>query len=134
MEKRWHLMAAAGSAVLYAAALLLPTAAPFNPEFSDTTYPGYVAFETCWRILLAWESWEFEWWLLSGAWFANPAIWLATTFVALRRWRDGAIAGGCGLLLSLMVLPMYGAIIVGLPGFWAWIGSSGFLLAVTVVW
>jgi hypothetical protein len=126
---RWVVVALA--AVFYAASLLLPTATPFNPDFSDTTYPGYVAFGA-WKVVLDWAPSKIDWWLLGGAWFANPAIWLAIIFVAANYWRVAAAAACCGLLLGLVVLPRYHPIVAGLPGYWAWLSSAGILLAASV--
>ena len=115
----------------HVASFVLPTAAPFNPEFSDTTYTGYVAFGT-WKVLLDWQPWDIDWWVLGGCWFANPAVWLAIAFILVGWWRAGAIAAGCGLLLGLVVLPRYHPIIAGLPGYWAWVGSAVVLLTPSV--
>jgi hypothetical protein len=113
---------------LYAASLVLPTAAPFNPAFSATTYPGYVAFGA-WKVIFDWKPSGIDWWLLCVAWFANPAIWCALAFVAGGHWRAAGIAAACGLLLGLVLLPSYHPIVAALPGYWAWIGSAALVCA-----
>jgi hypothetical protein len=126
---RW--LVAGLAAVFYGASLLLPTAAPFNPGFSDTTYPGYAAFGA-WRVVRHWEHSNIDWWLLGGAWFANPAIWLGIVFVTAKHWRAAAATAGCGLLLGLVVLPRYYSIVSGLPGYWVWLGSAGLLVSASI--
>jgi hypothetical protein len=128
MSKAPRLLVAACAAGLYAACLVLPAAAPFNPNFNGATYPGYVALGA-WKARLYWEPWDIDWWILGTAWFANPAIWFAIAFVLGGHWRAAGIAGGCGLLLSLVVLPRFYEIVAGLPGYWTWVGSAGLLLA-----
>ena len=128
MCKRGRYLVAVSTAGLYAASMLLPAVAPFNPEFSNTTYPGYVAFRA-WKVVLDWAPGELEWWLLGAAWLANPAIWLAVVLVATGRWRAAMVAAGCGFALGLVVLPRFYPIVSGLPGYWAWIGSAGLLFA-----
>jgi hypothetical protein len=120
-------------AALYAAALDLPTYCPFNPQFSDTTYPGADAFRVGWVALTAWEPGEVDFWLLSSAWLGNPAIWAAVIAAGCGRWRVAGVGAGCGLVLCLSVLPRFGGMVAGHPGFWAWSGSAAFLLVASVL-
>ena len=128
-RKRW--LVAVCAAGLYALSMLLPTAAPFNPESNNTTYPGYVAFRA-WKVVLDWSPGELDCWLLGTAWLANPAIWLAVVLVATGRWRTAMVAAGCGFVLGLVVLPRFYPIVSGFPGYWAWIGSAALLLVASL--
>lgn len=129
MNKRWREVVVWFGVGLYLASLLLPTAAPFNPEFSDTTYAGWVAFRIGLGALLALEPFRLDWWLLGGAWLANPAIWLSIVLLAYGHCREAAKAAGCGLILSLLILPKGYVTVGGLPGYWVWVSSAALLFA-----
>ena len=118
----------ASGASLYAVCLALPTYSPFNSEFSDTVYSGADAFRCGWRMLIAWEPAEPDWWVLSAAWLANPVTCFAVVMAAAGRWRVAAIAAGCGMVLCLVVLPRFGGMVIAHPGFWAWSGSAVLIL------
>lgn len=128
-RSRWAVACCA--AAVYGAALLLPTAAPFNAAYSTTTYPGYDAFRL-WKVLFLWEPGSIDWWVLSLGWLANPAIWIAIALTAAGRPRPAGVAAGCGLVLGLAPLPWYFPMVAGLPGYWAWVGSAGLVLAAGV--
>jgi hypothetical protein len=121
------------AAVLYALALIMPTYHVFNPRISNATNPGIDAFRIGWRALTAGEWGEPDLWLLSAAWLANPAIWVAEVAVACGWWRVAGLGAGCGLLLCLTVLLRFGEMVTGHPGFWAWSGSAAFLLVASVL-
>jgi hypothetical protein len=57
--------------------------------------------------------------LIAASWLANPALWLATVFLAVRAWRLAKWAGFVALLLGfLAVWPG-----VAMVAYWLWIGS-----------
>src|SRR5688500_1958070 len=92
-------------AVLYVAALVLPAVGPLDPRFSDATYCGADAFRVGWRALLLWEPAELDWWVLSAAWLANPAVWVALVAAGCGCRRTAIVAAGAALILGLAVLP-----------------------------
>jgi hypothetical protein len=118
---------------MYAVALALPTYHVFNPRFSNTTYAGADAFRVGWRSLTAYEWREADFWLLSAAWLANPAIWVAIFAVGCGWWRAAGVSAGGGLLLCLSVLPRFNGMVAEHPGFWAWSASAAFLLVASVL-
>ena len=129
MDLRSRCAVASGAAFLYAASLMLPTASPFNQTFSDTVYAGWEAFQIGWRALLAPVLTATEWWVLAGAWIANPLIWIAYA-ATLVGWRRVCLfAASVGLVLCLLVLWWYSAMIVRYPGYWLWVGSDALLFA-----
>ena len=112
---------------LYASSLALPTAAPFNPQFSDTVYPGWHAFQGGWRALVAFEPSEPDWWVLGGAWLVNPLVWVAGVATLAARRRAAGVAAWAGVALCLPVLLRFGGIIAGHPGYWCWLVSAALL-------
>jgi hypothetical protein len=118
---------------LYAAALALPTACPFNPQFSDTTFSGADAFGVGWNALTAWEPRDADVLLLSAVWLGNPAFWFALIAAGCGWWRVSGVGAGCGLVLCLSVLTRYGGIVAPHPGFWVWSGSAAFLLVASIL-
>jgi hypothetical protein len=116
---------------MYVAALFLPTVAPFNPAFSTTTYPGYVAFRM-WKVLVEWVPEDIHWWVISLAWLANPAIWIAIVLTAAGFRRGAGAFAGCGLVLGFVPLPCGYSALGELPGYWAWVGSAGLLMAASL--
>ena len=121
------------AAAIYAVSLALPTAAPFNPQFSTTTYNGLDALQTSGQSLMAGEFAERDWWVMSAVFLANPAIWVAIIAAWRGYWWIGTAAAGSAVNLALLVLPHYGGIVMSLPGYWTWLGSAAFLL-VACVW
>jgi hypothetical protein len=111
---RWVIAGVA--AVFYVASLVLPCANPFNSP-SGTTYSGVEAFRVGWRAVTVWEPSDADWFVLSAAWLANPAIWVAVAAAHLDRWRIAAMAAGCALLLCASVLFQFGELVAGQPGF-----------------
>jgi hypothetical protein len=65
------------AAVLYIVSFFLPTAAPFNPEFSDKLLTGWDAFQAGWRAVQSFELREPDAWIFGAAWLANPLCWIA---------------------------------------------------------
>jgi hypothetical protein len=62
-------------------------------------------------------------WSVTAAWQANPAQRLAHFFVAMDRWRESTMLAAGAVVVSLNVLPRYGEIIAGMPGYWVWVAS-----------
>jgi hypothetical protein len=117
------------AAALYVASLVLPTVAPFNPQFSNTVYPGWHAFQIGWRALGTVEPHEPDWWVVGAAWLVNPLVWIAgtATLIGRRGWARAAAFAGVGLCLP--VLFRFGGIVAGLPGYWCWLASAALLAA-----
>ena len=118
---------------VYAASLALPTAAPFNPQFSDIVYPGWHAFEGGWRALVSFEPKALDWWVLGGAWLVNPLVWVAAAGTLAGRRRVAGFAGWAAVALCLPALVRFGGIIAGHLGYWCWLASA-ILLAAGSCW
>jgi hypothetical protein len=117
------------AAALYAASLALPTAAPFNPRFSGTVYPGWDAFQTGWWALVAFEPNEPDWWVLGGAWLVNPLVWVAAVATLAGRRRAAGWLAWAAVSLCLPALVQFGGMIAGQPGYWCWLASAVLLAA-----
>jgi hypothetical protein len=83
-------------------------------------------------VLLERKPGDLNWWVLGLAWLVNPAIWAAITLTVAGRRRAAGAAAGCGMVLALVTLPWYFSGVAGLPGYWAWVGSAGVVLAAAV--
>ena len=127
MGARARTAVVAVAAILYAASLLLPTAAPFNPRFSTTVYPGWHAFEGGWRALVAFEPGEPDWWVYAGACVVNPLAWVAAVATLAGRRRAAGAAAWAGVALALPVLFRLGGVIANHPGYWCWVGAVALL-------
>jgi hypothetical protein len=107
--------------MLYAASFFLPVAKPLKDN--DMVFDGTDAFEVGWNALISFKATELECWVLAGAWFANPLIWVAMIAMiagirSLCRWSSVAAAVWC-----LFALVNY-SFIAFLPGFWFWLATA----------
>lgn len=127
MGARSRTTVVAVAAALWAASLVLPTAAPFNPQFSDTVYPGWHAFQGGWRALVAFEPNEPDWWVLGGAWLVNPLVWVASVAILAGRRRAARGMACAGVALALPALLRFSGIIAAHPGYWCWLGAAALL-------
>lgn len=127
---RW--LVVGGGSVLYAAALAMPTYRSIVNSSDPPIYPGLAAFLIGLRFLIRWEPTDAWFWVLSAAWLANPAIWISLIAAACGRWRTAGIAAGCGLALCLQVLPWFGAIVAGYPGYWTWCGTAALVVGASL--
>lgn len=123
---RWFVVTA--GIAFYLAALALPSFRSILVS-SDETYTGLTAFQVGFFSLISWEPTDPWFWILSVAWFANPMILISLIAISRRRWRLAGVTAGIGLACCLQVLLCLGSIVAGCPGYWAWVGSAGFLLA-----
>jgi len=106
----------------YAASFVLPTFKALQVEL------GAEAFSIGWNSLISFESNERDYWILSFAWLANPAIWIAIIAAGFGRWRMATLAAGCGVVLCWTAMLRFSEILATYPGFWAWSGSASVLL------
>jgi hypothetical protein len=98
-------VAATAVVLVYAGSLVLPTAARFNPEF--TVYRGVDAFMDGFNVLLEWEPAKADWWILAGAWLANPLLWVAWVSMVAGWQRVCRATALLAVLLCLPVLVRY---------------------------
>ena len=101
--------------------------------FSSSYGRGIEAFLFGLATLVALEFDKFEWWMLSAAWLANPAICIAVIAIGFGRWRVGAFAASYGLAFWLAVLFCFGDVVAEHPAYWTWGASAVFLLVSAIV-
>lgn len=68
---------------------------------------------------------EREWWIVSGAWLANPLMWTAGFAIYTERRRLAVYTSCAAVVLCLAVLIELGNILVGHPGVLVLAGISG---------
>lgn len=111
----------------YLVGLAMPSCR-FTQFASEDFFSGFSAFVVGFCSLICWQPAEPFYWILSIAWLANPLIWLSLISTCFGRWRIAGIAAGCALVCCLQVLPWFGPLVAGCPGYWIWSGSAVVLL------
>ena len=122
------------SMILYVASFFLPTATPFNAEWSEIRFTGWEAFRAGWRAILIFEPHEPDAWIFAAAWLTNPLFWLAVVTSLYERHRVARMSAWIGVALCLPVLFRFGMMMVSHPGYWCWLGSVVLLALVNSKW